>query len=110
MKKLASGFFAIVMLLSMAFFSEAVSTNNPLSVKAQQVSVKRKSRNLASKTYRGGKYVYRKSAAGVRFVYRKTAKGTVYVGKQVYKGGKWTFSKTKKGTKAVINRTKKIID
>lgn len=110
MKKTVSGFFIIAMTLSLVFFSEAISANNPFSVKAQQVSVKRKSRGLASKTYRGGKYVYRKSAAGVRYVYRKTAQGTVYVGKQVYKGGKWTFHKGKRGTKAVVSRTKKILN
>lgn len=109
MKKIISGFFALAMLLSLTFFSNAISSNNPFSVKAQQVSVKRKNRGIASTTYRGGKYVYRKSASGVRYVYRKTAKGTVYVGKQVYRGGKWTFGKTKRGTKAVVSRTKKIL-
>lgn len=110
MKKLTSGFFALVMLLSLAFFSEAVSSNNPFSAKAQQVSVKRKNRGLASKTYRGGKYVYKKAAGGVRYVYRKTAKGTVYVGKQTWKGGKWTFGKVKGGTKAVVSKTKKVLN
>lgn len=110
MKKLISGFFAVAMVFSLAFFSEALSTNSPFSVKAQQVSVKRKNRGIASTTYRGGKYVYRKSAAGVRYVYRKTAQGTVYVGKQVYKGGKWTFNKSKRGTKAFVSRTKKVLN
>lgn len=105
-----SGFFAFVMLLSLTFFSDAISSNNPFSVKAQQVSVKRKSRGLASYTYGGAKYLYRKSAGGVRYVYRKTAKGTVYVGKQTWRGGKWTFGKAKGGTKAVVSRTKKILN
>ena len=109
MKKLMSGFFAIAMLLSSVFISDAISSNNPFSVKAQQVSVKRKNNGIASRTYRGAKYIYRKSAGGVRYVYRKTAKGTVYVGKQTYKGGKWTFHKGKRGTKAVVSRTKKIL-
>lgn len=110
MKKLISGFFALTMLLSLAFFSNAISSNNPFSVQAQEVSVKRKNRGLASTTWRGTKYVYRKAAGGVRYVYRKTAKGTVYVGKQTWKGGKWTYSKAKGGTKAVVSRTKKILN
>lgn len=109
MKKILSGLFALAMLLTLPFFGEVTSTDNPFAAKGQ-VSVKRKSRGVASTTYRGGKYVYRKSAAGVRYVYRKTAKGTVYVGKQVYRGGKWTYTKGKGGTKAVVSRTKKILN
>lgn len=109
MKKLISGLFAVAMVFSLTFFSNAISSDNPFSVKGQQVTVKKKRNGLASKTYRGGKYVYRKSASGVRYVYRKTKQGTVYVGKQTYKGGKWTFHKGKRGTKAVISRTKKIL-
>lgn len=122
MRKLSSAFFALVMLFSIAFVSNAVSDNNPLSVKAQngQVKVKKRKNGIASQTYRGGKYVYRKGKNGVVYVYRKTAKGTVYVGKKVYQGGKYvtkktiqgtkyTAHKTKRGTKAVISRTKKII-
>jgi hypothetical protein len=110
MKKLMSGFFALAMLLSSAFLSNAISSNNPFSVKAQEVTVKKKNRGIASTTWRGTKYVYRKAAGGARYVYRKTAQGTVYVGKQTWKGGKWTYSKGKRGTKAVVSRTKKILN
>lgn len=109
MKKLISGFFALAMMLSLAFFSNAISSNNPFSAQAQ-VSVKKTSRGVASKTWRGTKYVYRKAGSGARYVYRKTAQGTVYVGKQTWKGGKWTYGKAKSGTKAVVSRTKKILN
>ncbi|CAN5769251.1 hypothetical protein BH20ACI4_BH20ACI4_32980 [soil metagenome] len=109
MKKLTTLFFAAAMMFSVVFIGEAISSNGSLSVNAQQVSVKRKRRGVASRTYRGGKYVYRKSAKGVRYVYRKTAKGTVYVGKQTYRGGKWTYNKGKSGTKYVIRKTKKAL-
>ena len=105
-----SGFFAFAILLSSVFLSNAVSSNNPFSVKAQEVTVKKKSKGIASKTWSGTKYVYRKAAGGARYVYRKTAQGTVYVGKQTWKGGKWTYSKAKGGTKAVVSRTKKILN
>jgi hypothetical protein len=110
MKKLMSGFFVVAMLLSSVFLSNAVSSNNPLSVKAQEVTVKKKSKGIASKTWSGTKYVYRKAAGGARYVYRKTAQGTVYVGKQTWKGGKWTYGKAKGGTKAVVSKTKKILN
>lgn len=110
MKKLTTLFFAAAMMFSIVFIGEAISSNGNLSVNAQQVSVKRKRRGVASRTYRGGKYVYRKSASGVRYVYRKTAKGTVYVGKQTYRGGKWTYNKGKSGTKYVIRKTKKALN
>ena len=109
MKKIISGFFAFTMLLSLPFFSNAISSNNPFSVKAQDVTVKKRKPGIARSTWRGAKYVYRKTGSGARYVYRKTAQGTVYVGKQTWKGGKWTYSKGKRGTKAVVSRTKKII-
>lgn len=104
MKKLFGIFFAFAMILSAAFVSDSFSAN------AQGKVVVRKTKNIASKTWGGTKYVYRKAAGGTRYVYRKTKNGTVYVGKQTYKGGKWTFHKGKRGTKAVVSRTKKVID
>lgn len=109
MKKISSLFFAAVMLFSIAFISEAVSSNSPFSAQAQQATVKKKNPGLASRVYRGGKYVYRKGAQGTRYVYRKTVSGTKYVGKQTYRGGKWTYGKAKGGTKAAFSKTKKVI-
>lgn len=110
MKKLTTLFFAAAMMFSVVFIGEAISSNGNLSVNAQQVTVKRKRRGLASQTYRGGKYVYRKSAQGTRYVYRKGKQGTIYVGKQSYRGGKWTYGKGKKGTKAIIRKTKNVLN
>lgn len=104
MKKILGIFFAFAMILSAAFVS------NSLSVNAQGNVVVKKSKSIASKSWGGTKYVYRKGAQGTRYVYRKTKNGTVYVGKQTWKGGKWTYSKGKRGTKAVVSRTKKIIN
>jgi len=122
MRKLSGAFFAFVTLLSVAFMSNAISENNPFSAQAQTgtVTVKRKKNGIASRTYRGGKYVYRKAKNGTVYAYRKTAQGTVYVGKKTYQGGKYatkktvqgtkyTVRKTKGGAKAVISRTKKIV-
>ncbi len=119
MKKLSSLFFALVMMFSIVFISEAVSSNSPFSAQGQ-VTAKKRNRGLASRVAGGGKYVYRKGKNGVIYVYRKTAQGTVYVGKKAYQGGKYvtkktvkgtkyTAHKTKRGTKAFISRTKKIV-
>lgn len=110
MKKLTTLFFAVAMMLSIVFIGDAISSNGNLSVNAQQVRVKRRSRGLASRTYRGGKYVYHKSANGARYVYRKGRKGTIYVGKQSYRGGKWTYNKGKSGTKYIIRKTKNVLN
>ncbi|HMS43073.1 MAG TPA: hypothetical protein PKE69_22785 [Pyrinomonadaceae bacterium] len=99
MKKFLGLFFALAMILGVAFVADSLSV---MAQRTGNVTVKKKNRSLASKTWRGGKYVYRKSANGVRYVYRKTSKGTVYVGKQTYKGGKWTFNKSKKAVKKVF--------
>ena len=124
MKKLTGLFFALAMLLSVAFVGDSVSGNNPFSAQAQtrtgRVTVKKRNNGIASRTYRGGKYVYRKAKNGTVYVYRKTAQGTVYVGKRVYSGGTYVTQKSVKGgksggrktvggTKAVFSRTKKIV-
>ncbi len=109
MKKLTGLFFALAMLLSVAFVGDSVSGNNPFSAQAQtrtgRVTVKKRNNGIASRTYRGGKYVYRKGKNGVVYVYRKTAQGTVYVGRKTYQGGKYVTAKTVKGTKYVGRKT-----
>lgn len=125
MKKILGILFAFAMILSLAFISDAISSNSPFSAQAQtrkgKVTVKRKKRGIATQTVRGSKYIYRKGKNGVVYVYRKTAKGTVYVGKKTYQGGKYVGKKTYKGTKyvgkktykgskAVVSRTKKIVN
>lgn len=124
MKKLTGLFFALAMLLSAAFVGGVASDNNPFSAQAQtrtgRVSVKRKNNGIASRTYRGGKYIYRKAKNGTIYVYRKTAQGTVYVGKKAYQGSKYVGKKTYQGTKyvgkktvggtkAVFRKTKKVV-
>ena len=104
MKKIIGFGFALALILSAAFMSDSFSAH------AQGKVVVKKSKNIASKTWGGAKYVYRKTGQGTRYVYRKTKKGTVYVGKQTYRGGKWTYSKGKSGTKYVIRKTKDIVD
>lgn len=109
MKKLTGLFFAVAMLLSVAFVSEAVSEKNPFSAHAQtrtgRVTVRKRNNGIISRTFRGGKYVYRKGKDGVIYTYRKTAQGTVYVGKKTYQGGKYATTKTVKGTKYVGKKT-----
>ena len=108
MKKIYGAIFAVAMMFSMVFISDAISSNSPFSAQAQ-VKVKRGNNSIASRTWRGGKYVYKKGAQGTRYVYRKTVSGTKYVGKQSWKGGKWTYGKAKGGTKAAYSKTKKVI-
>ncbi len=109
MRKLSGLFFAAVMMFSMVFISEAVSSNSPFSAQAQVTVKRRGNKSIASRTYRGGRYVYRKGAQGTRYVYRKTVSGTKYVGKQTYRGGKWTYGKAKGGTKSAFRKTKNVV-
>ncbi len=129
MKKTINIFFAFAMILSLAFISDAISTNSPLSMQAQNtmqtqrgnVTVTRRRRGVASRTYRGGKYVGRKTVQGTKYVGRKTYQGGKYVGTKGYQGGKYvgkktvqgtryTARKTKRGVKSVASRTKKIFN
>jgi len=111
MKKLTYLFFAAAMMLSTVFISNAISSNNPLSVQAQteQVTVRRKNKGIARTTYAGGKYVVKKTWNGTKYVSRKVWVGTKYVGKKTVQGTKYAAHKTKRGTKAVVSRTKKIL-
>jgi hypothetical protein len=99
MKKLINLFFAVAMMFSVVFIGEAISSNAPFSVNAQEVTVKRKRRpGIARRTYRGG-----------RWVVRKTWNGTKYVSRKVWVGTKWTGKKTWKTSRKVVSRTKKVI-
>lgn len=99
MKKLINLFFAVAMMFSVVFIGEAISSNAPFSVNAQEVTVKRKRRpGIARSTYRGGKWVV-----------RKTWNGTKYVSRKVWVGTKWTGKKTWKTGRKVTSRTKKIL-
>ena len=109
MKKLVSLFFAVVMMFSIVFISEAISSDNPFSVKAQQqVRVKRK-KGIIRKGYAGGKYVVRRTWDGTKWVSKKVWVGTKYTGKKVGQGASYVGKKTWKGGRKVVSRTKKIV-
>ncbi len=118
MKRVLSIFFAFLMIVSVVFISDDFSAQ--AQTRKGSVAVKKKKNGIASRTYRGGKYVYRKGKNGVVYIYRKSSKGLVYVGKKTYKGTKYVGKKTYKGTKyvgkktykgsrMVVSRTKKIV-
>ena len=99
MKKLMSLFFAMVMMISIVFIGDAISSNGPLSIQAQQkVTIKRRRKGIIRQTYAGGKWVV-----------RKTWNGTKWVSHKVWVGTKWTGRKTWKTGRKVVSRTKKII-
>ena len=102
MKKLSGLFFAALMMFSIVFISEAISSNSPFSAQAQ-VTVRKKNRGLVGRVGDGGKYVYRKAKQGGYYVYR----GGKYVGKAAYRGGKYTAGKTVQGTKYAAGKTVK---
>ncbi len=109
MNKLVTLFFAAAMMFSMVFVSEAISSDNPFSVKAQQrVTVKRR-KGIIRSGYGGGKYVVRKTWDGTKYVSRKVWSGTKYTGRKVGQGAGYVGKKTYKGGRKVISRTKKIL-
>ena len=98
MKKLMNLVFAVAMMFSMVFIGEAISSNAPFSVKAQEVTVKKRRKGAIRKGYAGGKWVV-----------RKTWNGTKYVSRKVWVGTKWTGKKTWKTGRKVVSRTKKVV-
>ena len=97
MKKLSSLLFAFVMMLSVAFVGEAISTNtstgNPFAAQAQTVRKKRKP-GAIRRVYRGGKWVG-----------NQVWTGTKWVSSKAWKGAKWTY----KGGRKVVSRGKKVV-
>lgn len=109
MKKLVNLFFAVAMMFSIVFISEAISSESPFAVKAQQrVAVKRK-KGIARRTYAGGKYVVRRTWDGTKWVSKKVWVGTKYTGRKTAQGAKYVGKKTWKGGRKVVSRTKKIV-
>jgi hypothetical protein len=98
MKKVINLVFAAAMMFSVVFIGDAISSNAPFSVNAQQVTVRKRRKGVIRKTYAGGKWVT-----------RKTWNGTKYVSRKVWSGTKWTGKKTWKGGRKVVSRTKKIL-
>ena len=104
MKGLKGLFFAVALILSLAFVGGTVT-----KAYGQVTVVKKTSKGIWSKTKGGATYIYRKGKGGTRYVYRKGKQGTVYVGKQTYRGGKWTYSKGKSGVGKAVSGVKKVI-
>ena len=98
MKKLMNLVFAVAMILSVVLIGDAISSNAPFSVNAQQVTVKKRRKGVVRRGYAGG-----------RWVVRKTWNGTKYVSRKVWVGTKWTGKKTWKTGRKVVSRTKKIV-
>lgn len=99
MKKLTSLFFALIMVLSIVFVGETLSSSgNPYAAQAQVTVSKKRKPGIARRTYRGGRYVV-----------RRTWDGTKWVSKKVWVGSKWTAKKTWKGGRKVVSRTKKVV-
>lgn len=109
MKKVTGLFFAVVMMFSIVFISEAISSNTPFSAQAQVRVRRRGNRSIASRTYRGGKYVAHKTVRGTVYVSKKTYQGGKYVTKKTVKGTRYTSHKVKRGTKSVFSKTKKVV-
>ena len=100
MKKLTALAFAFVMVLSIAFVGEAISSSsdNSFSAQGQTVRASRRKRGIARRTYAGGKYVVRRVYVGGKWVTKK-----------VWVASKWTAKKTWKGGRKVVSRTKKVV-
>jgi len=109
MKKYTGLFLAAVMMFSIVFISEAISSNSPFSAQAQVTVKKKRVGGVAGKTYSGGKYVVRKTWNGTKYVSKKVWVGTKYAGKKTVQGTRYTSHKVKRGTKSVFSKTKKVI-
>ncbi len=72
MKKVLAVIFAAAMLASIPFIGSSIGSSGDASISAQTVTVKRKrKRGIARRTYRGGKYVVRRTWDGTKWVSKK---------------------------------------
>src|SRR6476660_9559068 len=84
MKKLTVLLFAAVMMFSITFIGDALSSSGSSSVNAQTVVVKKRHHGVVRRVYRGGKHV----------------------GYKAYRGGRWVTIKTYHGAKTGARMTK----
>lgn len=101
-KSIFTLFFAVTMMLSMAFIGEIGSTGqNSFTAKAQTTTVKKRKVGAIRKAYRGGKYIGKQVWTGTKWVGVKSWKGGKYVARKTVKGTKYVTKKTVKGAKYV---------
>lgn len=98
MKKIISLLFALLMILSVAFVGDLVSSKNPFAAEAQTVSSKRRGGGVIRRGYRGGRWVTRKVWRGGKWVTIKT-----------WQGAKWTGRKSWRTGRKVVSRSKKVV-
>lgn len=103
MKKIAAVFFAFVMIVSIAFVGEAISSDTSFSAAAQT-----RTRRRTRKRPGWAKRQYNTGERGTRYSAHKTKRGSKYTYRKGKRGTKWTYRKGKHGTKKVVSRTKKI--
>lgn len=96
MKRIMASIFAVLMILSVVFISDAVSSGNPFAAQAQTVTAKRRRGGVIRRGYAGGKWVTRKVYRGGRWVTIKTWQGSKWVGKKSWRTGRKVVSRTKK--------------
>ncbi len=98
MKKLTALAFAFVMALSIPFVGSAVSNDNSFSAQGQTVTVTRRKKGIARRTWAGGKYVVRRTYVGGKWVTRKVWVASKWTGKKVWKGGRVCHGPYQKGS------------
>lgn len=96
MKKLSAMFFALAMVLSIAFVAGSASGGGPFAASAQTVTAKRRKGGVIRRGYAGGKWVTRKVYRGGKWVTVKTWQGSKWVGKKSWRTGRKVVSRTKK--------------
>src|SRR5262245_30267448 len=110
-RKITTAIFALTMMLSVAFVGESISSsgNNPYSVSAQTVTVRRSRPGLARSAYRGGRWVVRRTWDGTKWVSRKVWVGTRWTGRQAWRGTRWTGRQAWRGTRKVGRTIKRAV-
>ena len=89
--------FAAVMITTVAFSAELITSDTSFSASAQTVTVRRKrKRGVIRRTYRGGRYVVRRVYVGGKWVTKKVWVGTKWTGKKSWKTGRKVVSRSKK--------------
>jgi hypothetical protein len=107
------------MMFSAVFISEAISPNSPFSAQAQ-VKVKRGNNSIASRTYRGGKYVGRKPSKAQNTLAKRLTRAANTSAKKVIRAVNTSARKPSKaqntlgkktvgGTKKVFSKLKKLL-
>lgn len=108
MKKFTILIFAAAMIFSSAIISNSLPGDVSFSAQAQTTRKKDKAGILRT-TYRGAKYIGKKTWQGTKWTGKTAYKGSKFIGEKTWDGTRWVGKTTWKGMRKIGGGTKRVV-